>query len=83
MKNTALALSAVSDQLDGRAVFFAVPNEKHAAIAPEKDVNALDVVSLARSATGMLRSTFRDEDCSRVGKVVHMGSRFTMLFLLT
>lgn len=46
----------------------------HTAIAPEKGVNALDVVTLARSAIGMLRSTFRDEDCIRIGEVVRMGS---------
>ena len=147
LAGAALALSAVSDQLDGRAVFFAVPSEEHAAmdrlqqlqrdgiaqycggklqllmdgafddidmcitnhahmvqcdkdfllgnnsssgflsklihikgkashaaIAPEKGVNALDVVTLARSAIGMLRSTFRDEDCIRVGEVVRMSS---------
>jgi metal-dependent amidase/aminoacylase/carboxypeptidase family protein len=46
----------------------------HTAIAPEKGINALDVVTLARSAIGMLRSTFRDEDCVRIGEVVHMDS---------
>ena len=46
----------------------------HTAIAPEKGINALDVVTLARSAIGMLRSTFRDEDCIRIGEVVRMGS---------
>ncbi len=46
----------------------------HTAIAPEKGVNALDAVTLARSAIGMLRSTFRDEDCIRIGEVVRMGS---------
>lgn len=44
----------------------------HTAIAPEKGINALDVVTLARSAVGMLRSTFRDEDCIRIGEVVRM-----------
>ena len=43
----------------------------HTAIAPEKGINALDVVTLARSAVGMLRSTFRDEDCIRIGEVIH------------
>ena len=46
----------------------------HAAIAPEKGVNALDVVTLARSAIGMLRSTLRDADCVRIGEVVRMGN---------
>lgn len=46
----------------------------HTAIAPEKGVNALDVVTLARSAIGMLRSTLRDEDCIRIGEVVRMGN---------
>ena len=45
----------------------------HTAIAPEKGVNALDVVTLARSAVGMLRSTFRDQDCIRIGEIVRMG----------
>lgn len=45
----------------------------HTAIAPEKGINALDVVTLARSAIGMLRSTLRDEDCVRIGEVVRMG----------
>ena len=146
LAGVALALSAVRDTLDGRAVFFAVPSEEHAsmdrlqqlkreniaqycggklqlfmdgafddidlcitnhahmvpcskdfllgnnsssgflsklihikgkashtAIAPEKGINALDVVTLARSAIGMLRSTFRDEDCIRIGEVVRMS----------
>lgn len=46
----------------------------HTAIAPEKGINALDVVTLARSAVGMLRSTFRDEDYIRIGEVVRMSS---------
>lgn len=46
----------------------------HTAIAPEKGVNALDVVTLARSAIGLLRSTMRDEDCIRIGEVVRMNS---------
>ncbi len=46
----------------------------HAAIAPENGINALDVVTLARSAIGMLRSTFRDADCVRIGEVVRMGN---------
>lgn len=46
----------------------------HTALAPEKGINALDVVTLARSAVGMLRSTFRDEDCIRIGEVVRMNS---------
>ncbi|MCD8355416.1 MAG: amidohydrolase [Clostridia bacterium] len=46
----------------------------HTAIAPEKGVNALDVVTLARSAIGMLRSTLRDEDCIRIGEIVRMGN---------
>ncbi len=45
----------------------------HTAIAPEKGINALDVVTLARSAIGMLRSTFRDRDCIRIGEIVRMG----------
>lgn len=45
----------------------------HTAIAPEKGINALDVVTLARSAVGMLRSTFRDQDCIRIGEIVRMG----------
>lgn len=45
----------------------------HTAIAPEKGINALDVVTLARSAIGMLRSTFRDQDCIRIGEIVRMG----------
>ncbi len=46
----------------------------HTAIAPEKGINALDVVTLARSAVGMLRSTFRDQDCIRIGEIVRMGN---------
>lgn len=46
----------------------------HTAIAPEKGINALDVVTLARSAIGMLRSTLRDTDCVRIGEVVQLGS---------
>ncbi len=46
----------------------------HTAIAPEKGINALDVVTLARSAIGMLRSTLRDADCVRIGEVMQMGS---------
>lgn len=46
----------------------------HTAIAPEKGVNALDVVTLARTAVGMLRSTFRDEDCIRIGEVIRTAS---------
>ena len=46
----------------------------HTAISPEKGVNALDVVTLARSAIGMLRSTLRDQDHVRIGEVVQMGS---------
>ncbi len=45
----------------------------HTAIAPEKGINALDVVTLARSAIGMLRSTFRDQDCIRIGEIIRMG----------
>lgn len=45
----------------------------HTAIAPENGINALDVVTLARSAIGMLRSTFRDQDCIRIGEIVRMG----------
>lgn len=44
----------------------------HTAIAPEKGINVLDVVTLARSAVGLLRSTFRDEDCVRIGEVLHI-----------
>lgn len=46
----------------------------HTAISPEKGINALDVVTLARSAIGMLRSTLRDEDCVRIGEVIRTGS---------
>lgn len=46
----------------------------HTAIAPEKGVNVLDVVTLARSAIGMMRSTLRDEDYVRIGEVVRMGN---------
>ena len=42
----------------------------HTAIAPEKGVNAMDVVTLARTAIGMLRSTFRDDDHVRIGETI-------------
>lgn len=44
----------------------------HTAIAPEKGINALDAVTLARSAVGMLRSTFRDQDAVRIGETIQM-----------
>jgi amidohydrolase len=45
----------------------------HAAVAPEAGVNALHAASLALTAIGMQRETFRDEDRVRVHSILSRG----------
>lgn len=42
----------------------------HAAISPHQGINALDAVTLALSAIGMQRSTYRDEDHVRIHELL-------------
>lgn len=50
-----------------------IGREAHAAVAPEKGINALNAASLGLSALAYQRETFRDEDVVRVHPIITKG----------
>jgi len=71
-EHRAMSLAASSNGLIAKQARF-VGRAAHAGAAPERGINALNAASLALSAIGYQRETFRDEDNVRVHPILTRG----------